>query len=435
MQTLMIMTSGFQLLGELPLFNSLQLTRSYWGIGDFELHTSPSAPCAQYLTQGALLFSPDAPHKMLVIEDRTENAKELVVQGCQLKGWVRRRICVPPLSLPTVLWRYTSGSWVQITDPATIRTAMAGDVYQGYAFPTAPAAGMYYLDLSSQAAVYDWASTAETGAVWLDLETAQLRSKYKNFGWDRYTGPAESALKHYALNNMISPEDIKRKLPGLVCAADQERGLSLPWQARFDKLDDMLTTIGEATGMGWDIRPDFVNHQFVFDALVGRDLSQGSRIAVISGDMGNADDVELKQILSGSATTAYTGGAGEDENRLILAIGDAQGLDRRETWVEAGSVEDPALLTLLGENKINDAAPKTTLTAKLIDTGACRYERDWDLGDVVLVRGVGASTASRIIEVKEVYEAEKPRQLEVTFGTSAVTIGKIIRRIQGETIR
>ena len=436
MPTLMVMTSDFKLLGELPLYTSLQLTRSHYGIGDFELHTHPSAPCASEIAQGVLLFPSDAPHKCLLIEDVVRNHKEIVTKGCQLKGWARRRICVPPLSLPTSLWRYSGGAWVQITDAAMIREVMVGDVYQGYAYPESPEEGMCYLDLSSQAALYDWSAGAEQGAVWLDLQTAQLRSKYQNFGWDRYTGPAESALKHYALNNMIAPEDPARSFPDLICAADQGRGASLPWQSRFDKLDDHLSNIGDTTGMGWDIRPDFTAKKYIFETYPGRNLSTGSRLAVISTQMGNAADVETTQTATGSATTAYVGGVGEDENRTILAVGnEAAGLDRRETWVDGGSLDDPEMINMLGLKKLQDMASGATMKVTMIDTGACRYERDWDLGDKVLVKGDNSTMAARIISVKEIYEVDKPRGLEVTFGAAPVTLGKVIRRLDQQTVR
>jgi hypothetical protein len=424
----MIMAPDFTLLGELPLFSSLQYNRSFWGIGDFELHTHPDAPCAAFLQQGAVLFPPDAPHKAMVIEDMSVKADDLTVKGVQLKGWARQRLCVPPLSLPEVLWQYTAGNWVEIIDQAAIRAALAGTVYQGYDYPESPTEGMYYLDISGIA--------PEMGGVRLDLGGAQIRNQYQNFGWDSYIGPAESALKTFALHNMIAPEDPGRAFPGLVCAPDQGRGIELPWRARFDKLDEFLSTIGETTGMGWDIRPNFSTHEFVFEVYPGRNLSAPPTLAVISPEMGNASGVELSRTLSGSANVAYVGGTGEDENRMILSVGsEDEGFSRRETWIDGGSLDDPIMINLLGNNRLKDMVPGTTLKAPTIDSGACRYERDWDLGDQVSVKGLGAAMAARVINVKEVYEADKPREIEVTFGSAPVTLGRLIRRMQNSTIR
>jgi len=249
---------------------------------------------------------------------------------------------------------------------------------------------------------------------------------YQDFGWDRFTGSAEAAYLHFAMNNLISPEDGARAIPGLIAADNLEGGESLPWQARFDRLDTLFQSIGEATGVGWDILPDLPSKRFLFTAWAGADRTAGDALCLISALNGNAADVTYKQILSGSATTAYAGGAGEDEDRFILcAGGGAQGAARRELWVDAGSIEDPDLLSLYAENKLSDADVKTTVTAALIDSGACRYGRDYDVGDLVLMRGRFGSAAVRIAEMTETYE-NGARTLAASFGDAPVTVGKVL---------
>ncbi len=436
MKSLMIMNRDFTLRGELSQFTSLEYRRGYYDIGEFHLECSPGAACAEQLQQGVILFPPDAPHKLMLAEDIYQDDKVIKLDGVQLKGDAKKRLCVPPLSLPTTLYQYTGGQWTEITDEETIFTLMQGDVYEGYGFPDAPTEGMVFVDMTNLATVYDWESKTQTGETWLDLGVARLRSKYKNFGWDRYIGPAESALKHYIQNNMTAPEDEKRIMPGWIISDDQGRGLTLPWQARFDNLGDMLAKIGSGTGMGWDVTPDFANKRFVLDILKGQDLSQGIRRVVISTDMGNAENVILQKTMQNTYTTAYAGGAGEDEERLILTVGnELSGASRREMWADAGSVDDPEMITLNGQNKLTDAAPATTLKAQVIDSGACRYERDWNVGDIVIVRRRGAQTAARVLSVTEVYEQDSPRRLDVVFGDSKVTLLTVIKRLQEQVAR
>jgi hypothetical protein len=249
---------------------------------------------------------------------------------------------------------------------------------------------------------------------------------YQDFGWDRFTGSAEAAYLHFADVNLITPDDPNRAIANLVAASNQERGTTLPWQARFDRLDTLFQTIGETTELGWNIVPDLANSRFVFSAWEGADRTQGNGRCLISEENGNASDVTYKKTLSGSASTAYTGGAGEDEDRFILSEGGAvQGAARRELWTEAGSIDDPALLALYAQNKLTAAAEKTTLTAALIDSGACRCGRDYDVGDKVLVSGRGAYMAARISEITETYEGGK-RTLKAVFGDAPVTVGKLL---------
>ena len=425
----MVMDMDFSQRGELSQYESLRLVRSFFGVGSFELTLSAHAPCADSIDFDRVLYIAEATHKAMVVEEIIRTRDRLTVRGVPLKGLCKRRVAVPPLSLPTTLWQYTASGWVQVTTDAAKRAALETDsVYEGYTRPETQTVGTYWLDLTQQAAVYDWGSTSGVGEVWMDQTTAVLRDKYKNFGWDRYTGPAESAYLHYAANNLTAPEDTSRALPGMVLATDQARGMTLPWQARFDKLADLFEDIGQATGLGWDIRPDMANHQLVFQAVQGTDRSTGTGMAIVSEQMGNSTTVTRTRSRQTSASNCYVGGTGEDENRLILCVGEATtGLARRELWAEAGSVEDTDMLRLYGQNKLDAAAAKDSLTADVISIGASRYERDYDLGDKVLLVGAGAQTAARLTEVTEVYEGGK-RSISCVFGDAPVTAATIFGR-------
>ena len=357
MKSLQIMSQDFEKISEIAQYESLQITRSYYGTGGFSLSIHPGAKNAEYLTPDVIVFFSGEPEKAFLIEDIQQRSRtKLTVKGCMLKGFAKRRVCVPPLS---------------------------------------------------------------AGA-----------REYQDFGWDRFTGSAEAAYLHFGINNLITPDDAARAIPHLVAAENQERGDMLPWQARFDKLDTLLQTIGETTGIGWDVSLDLENAQYVFGAWAGIDRTQGDSLCLISEENGNASDLIYKAIYSGSASTAYVGGAGEDEERFILSEGgEAAGLSRREIWVEAGSIEDPDLLALYAQNKLTDTKSKITLTANLIDSGACRYGRDYDVGDLVLLSGRSVRASVRITEITETYEGDL-RSLSAVFGDRPVTVESILSRKQ-----
>jgi len=260
----------------------------------------------------------------------------------------------------------------------------------------------------------------------LDAEARE----YQDFGWDRFTGSAEAAYLHFAANNLISPDDESRAIPNLIAAENQERGGTLAWQARFDRLDTLFQSIGERTGLGWDITADFTRQKFIFTAWEGADRTAGDALCLISEENGNAADVSYRQIVSGSATTAYVGGAGEDEDRFILCGGgDTQGISRRELWAEAGSIEDAELLLLYAQNKLSETGVKITVSATMIDSGACRYGRDYDVGDTVLVKGRFGSAAVRIAEITETYE-NGARTLSANFGDAPVTVNTLLKQLR-----
>ncbi len=256
-----------------------------------------------------------------------------------------------------------------------------------------------------------------------------------HFGWDRFQGSAEAAYHHYASRHLYAPEDAKRKIPRLAGALNQNRGMVLPWQARFLELHTLFHDIGETTEIGWDILPDFQAKVYRFQVKVGRDLTKGTGKAVIAEQHHNAADISFSLDATAAKTTAYVGGAGEDENRLIVGEGhEAQGILRRETWVDAGSILETDMLRLAGRNKLDSAQEKETLTADLIDTGLCRYERDYDVGDKVILKGDGALSETRLLEVRESYEGGG-RKLQATFGMAPVSFDLEMTRIKNPMIR
>ncbi len=249
--------------------------------------------------------------------------------------------------------------------------------------------------------------------------------QYDGFGWDRFTGDAESAYLHYAAANLTDPEDAKRKIPGLVLSENRHRGAVLPWQARFDKLTEVFADIGSATGLGWDVVPDWKAGVLRFVVTEGVDRTIGSRRAVLSRRLGNVDGASWTEDGTAEVGTVYAGGSGEDENRLILSVGNtAEGLARREGWASLNGVSDVDMLRLGAERKLSPR--KDSVTAELLDSGLCRYGRDYDLGDVVTVVADDRQMNARLTAVEETYEDGK-RTLKATFGEGPVTLTGLIR--------
>lgn len=256
---------------------------------------------------------------------------------------------------------------------------------------------------------------------------------YGHFGWDVVTCDAESAYLHYAANNLTAPEDEKRTIPGMVLGENMHRGATLPWQARFDKLEDLFGDIGEATGLGWDVRPDFAAKQLVFAAWEGKDRTTGTARCLLSPAVGNVGAVTVIDDAGAAVTTLYAGGAGEDENRLIMAYGvENERLLRQESFADCGSVDDADMLEMAGRRKLSE--PRLTLTADALDGGLCRYERDYDVGDIVTVIGEGRRMDARLIAMEEVYESGG-RKLKATFGDAPVTLTGVLRKNQQQTVR
>ena len=151
---------------------------------------------------------------------------------------------------------------------------------------------------------------------------------------------------------------------------------------------------------------------------------------MLSRRLGNVDGASWTEDGTAEVGTVYAGGSGEDENRLILSVGNtAEGLNRREGWASLNGVSDVDMLRLGAERKLSPR--KDSVTAELLDSGLCRYGRDYDLGDVVTVVADDRQRNARLTAVEETYEDGK-RTLKATFGEGPVTLTGLIReRLRG----
>ena len=256
---------------------------------------------------------------------------------------------------------------------------------------------------------------------------------YNQFGYDLFTGDAESAYLHYASNNLTAPEDAARTIPHLTLDTNLHRGPELPWQARFDSLCGLFEDIGVATEVGWDIWPDFTAKRYVFGAWVGVDRTTGTGRCALSRELGNVEGGSVTEDAGNAVTVVYAGGAGEDENRLIQSYGGGEtGLLRYEAFEDCGSIDDTEMLALAARRKLS--APIRTVTVNVVDGGLCRYERDYDVGDVVTVVMDGWKMDTRLIAMQETWESGK-RTLKATFGDPPLGVTELIRRDKKRAVR
>jgi len=254
-----------------------------------------------------------------------------------------------------------------------------------------------------------------------------------SFGYDRIISDAESVMRHYVENNVISPQSSARRMDCMALeASNGHRGrANVPWSARFEQLDAVLTAIAAYCDAGYTVVPDFAVKKLVFTFLPGRDLtgtSDGKRVT-FGVHMGNVAGTTVTENAQQMKNAAIVGGTGEDENRLILSVSpeEAQGIARREMFVDAGSLQTAEELAQEGERRLAEKGLASAIRAEVIKTPSCRYGQHWELGDLVTVAARGALMRARITQVQESHEAGRAVRLEVTFGDPAGGIEKVLR--------
>ena len=252
--------------------------------------------------------------------------------------------------------------------------------------------------------------------------------------YDVVNSNAESVIKHYVDNNCINPVDISRKIPNLIIAPNQNRGINLKYQSRLKQLDEELEKISIISGLGWDISIDIENKTFMFDVVEGKDLttSQATNNPVIfSIDFDNIKGQTYVDSDLNYRNQAYVGGQGEGIDRSIVEAGNRQqGLDRHEVFIDARDIQDDLDLPARGQQKLLEMSRVQSFENKILSKGTFEYKKDWDLGDIVMVINYkwGITMETRIVEVKEICESSGFR-LEATFGN---TIPTLIDKIKSE---
>lgn len=226
-------------------------------------------------------------------------------------------------------------------------------------------------------------------------------------GYDTINSNAEDVIKHYVLTNAVNPTDRKRKIERLVIAENKNRGIKINWKSRYKYLNKEISDICGTTGLGWKITLDLDNKAFIFNVIEGKDLTTGTNKVLFGEDFNNITNVISTKITSNYKTMGIIAGQGEDINRKVeeVFINDNTGLERRELFIDARDIENTEdnkltdrAVSKLKENSLINNVESTALNKPFV------YEKDWDLGDIV-IRKIGNTFENlRVTEVTEVYE-------------------------------
>ena len=243
---------------------------------------------------------------------------------------------------------------------------------------------------------------------------------------------AETVLKEYAYRHM--KRDADRNFPLLDIAPDQQRGVSIRWMSRFENLAEVLCGVCEYCDIGYEIRLDAAGKRMIFDVVEGVSRLNGPARVIFSSKLANVKGLAYAFSLDGYRNLAYVGGAGEDENRLIQTVwGDEKpiGTERREVFIDAGTLEIADGLTDEGRRKLRDYPTAKSISCEILDSGPFKYRADWDLGDIVTIQSAGAGVTfdTRITEVTERYDSQAMEIIPV-FGTPQERFGRMIKRLE-----
>lgn len=189
------------------------------------------------------------------------------------------------------------------------------------------------------------------------------------------------------------------------------------FQVTYKNLLVYLTKLSRSSGLGFRLRPDFVNKELIFEAYKGveRTISQGINSRVIfSKQYENLNNAIYRYNDQLYKTFAIIGGEGEGADRMHVTIGGGEGLDLRETYIDARDLQSEGLtpaeyrakLIQRGYEKLAECAINESLEFEADANINFIYGKHYDLGDIASARlpAWGIELNMRITEITEVYQ-------------------------------
>lgn len=225
----------------------------------------------------------------------------------------------------------------------------------------------------------------------------------------------EDACIRLVQENFILPSDIKRKI---ACMAVRKNNLSSKNTVkRIYEANDCLSIlkfISKLGGFGFRLEYDIQEKKLVFCCVPVSDRSS----TVIFGDkFNNISETDIYEETSDYKNVAYLYTEQTETEESYTAYGetDAEGLSRRE-YVEKGSSAEDLL------EGLKEKAKTTGAEFVILNSEQYRYNKDYFLGDTVLLTDTDSSLslAKSIEKVTHFYE--KTYEMEITYGDTIPTI-------------
>lgn len=224
------------------------------------------------------------------------------------------------------------------------------------------------------------------------------------------SGPAETIMKEFVLEQAITPVDSDRILPGLANETNVGRGETAEYSARYTNLMTVIQRCAEQGQVDFGVVGGDTTGEFFFSV---RDLwGTDRRVGNADGNPPTIFDLFLNNmeipIFSKSGgdekNTVYVGGEGIAANRTILEmeLTDDTAVspwNRREAFVDARNQPTIDGLTTSGQAYLNENRYIEKFTFNLRQTLGTRWIRDWELGDLITARYFDEEFEKKIVEV------------------------------------
>lgn len=239
---------------------------------------------------------------------------------------------------------------------------------------------------------------------------------YRRIVWNQtnISGKLERGIDRLLQDNAINPTNPKRKLPFLENGNEISTNIMIECQYTGDNLGEVVESLCTTNKIGWDILLSLEEKKAYFILYEGTDRSYNQEVVpwiVFADDYENLATSDHLVDKSGYKNVVKVAGEGEGLERKYVEVGEAEGLERFENFVDARDLttnngeltasEYNEKLKERGENNIAENAVKQEFSGEVLDFTNV-YGQDYFLGDIVEVRNkYGKEVTARITEVIE----------------------------------
>lgn len=240
---------------------------------------------------------------------------------------------------------------------------------------------------------------------------------------------AEDFIRRIITENAINPSDKKRKIPRLKLGEKMGFSEKIEKQLTGDNLLTAVKEICNTYSYGFKIVMNEAG-ELVFELYKGKDRSYRQNenpFVIFSPDFDNVVNTEYEYDETNISNVALIGGEGEGNERKFQTLGNMEGMERCELFVDAKDVssnngeistsEYNNMLLERGREKIAENTFIETYDGELENTNTYIYKEDYQLGDVVqIVDKFGIESTPRILEIIE-SDNENGYKIVATYGS------------------
>lgn len=227
----------------------------------------------------------------------------------------------------------------------------------------------------------------------------------------------------------LNPQNPQRIIPQLQLGPLLGLTPSVTMQVTYRNLSQTLYQLTSTHQIGWDIRLDPLTKKLNFITFqpVNRSSAQSSIAKVVfSESYENLRSTQYQRSQRFLSNIALVGGQGEGEERILVQVGDGEGWNRKEIFVNAKDqhweeeLSEQDYIELLIQKGWSALQPEVEFFEAEVDAnGTTRIRQDFDLGDTVSIEVVewNKQIHVQVTEISEVFDSMGIRVIPI-FGQS-----------------